>query len=69
MKQFTQEEFQKYFEITVSDGLLSETSGYGLATLIRNIIMVNPLSTRGEINQRILSMLSPFNVVENDVKK
>jgi hypothetical protein len=31
--------------------------------------MVNPLSTRGEINQRILSMLSPFNVVENDVKK
>ncbi|MDR1493599.1 MAG: hypothetical protein LBT05_12880 [Planctomycetaceae bacterium] len=69
MKQFTQEEFQKYFEINISDGLLSETSDYGLATLIRNIIMVNPLSTRGEINQRILSMLSPFNVVENDVKK
>ena len=62
MKSITLEEYQQHF-------WYPQTMLASLCSLIRNIIINEPLITRREINQRVLDVLSPFAIDKEDTKK
>jgi len=62
MKSITLEEYQQHFGEP-------QAMFASLCSLIRDIIINEPLISRREINQRILDVLSPFAVDQEDTKK
>jgi hypothetical protein len=62
MKSIKLEEYQKHF------GIINQQQNMftNLCSLLRNIIMSEPMLTKREINQRVLDVLLPFNIGQAD---
>ncbi|MDR1290160.1 MAG: hypothetical protein LBK06_03065 [Planctomycetaceae bacterium] len=62
MKTITLEEYKQHFGIYVDESnFITDESRYGITSLLRKIIVSNPLITNREIHKRIIETLSPLN--------
>ncbi|MDR1923379.1 MAG: hypothetical protein LBQ66_03300 [Planctomycetaceae bacterium] len=70
MKTITTAEYQQQFGIVLApDGTISQESRYGVASILRNVILENQCVTKREIHQRINSIFQPLNCDKENVIK
>jgi hypothetical protein len=63
MKTITLEEYKQHFGIYVTESnAIADESRYGITSLLRKIIVSNPLIKNREIHKRIIETLSPLNI-------
>jgi hypothetical protein len=69
MKTLTPSEYQERFGIFVSEGQILPESKGGFVSLIRHIVVSNPLLTRLELNVNLIKTLQPLGIAENVIKE